>query len=341
MLCPARFASQGLFLLLAFWSPWAFAQAGVPVLRISTENSEDHVQSIAVAGFIDQLKRRAGDSLDVEFYPSARLFRDRDVVRALEQGRVEMALPGVWQLDRFVPDAGMSFLPLAYGLDEARIDKLRDGKIGAAINKRIEEGLGVRVLGRWIDLGPAHLFTMRARVRKIEDVSGLTIRTPGGEASGLRLIAQGAKPVPVSWPDLPNALKGRYLDGLVTTPETAASAKLWELGVRYLYEDRAYFAQYVPLVSGPFWNRLPPALQTAIQDAWEANVATARQAARQAQIQARAVLKANGMTITTPSPEELDRTRRMLMQRQPNMVKALGIDPSLVKQAELLLEGPP
>ncbi len=341
MLCPARNAFLGLFLFFALWSPCAFAQAGVPVLRISTENSEDHVQSIAVAGFIEQLKRRAGDSLAVEFHPSARLFRDRDVVRALEQGRIEMAVPGVWQLDRFVPDAGLSFLPLAYGLDEARIDKLRDGKIGADINRRIEDNLGVKVLGRWIDLGAAHLFTLRARVRKIEDISGLTIRTPGGEASALRLIAQGAKPVPVPWPDLANALKGRYLDGLVTTSETAASAKLWELGVRYLYEDRAYFAQYVPMVSGPFWNRLHPDLKSAIQDAWEANVDMARQAARQAQAQARAVLRANGVTITTPSPEELDKSRRLLMQQQPTMVKTLGIDPLLVKQAEQLLEGSP
>ncbi|TAN48515.1 MAG: ABC transporter substrate-binding protein [Rhodospirillales bacterium] len=330
---PVLFGLTGLFLLCLVLSPAALAQAPVPSLRISTENSEDHVQTRAVARFIGQLKQRAGDSLAVEFYPEARMFRDRDVIRALEQGRVEMALPGIWQFDRFVPDVGLYFLPLLYGQDDAVIDRLRDGEIGSEINHRLESALGVKVLGRWIDLGPAQLFTTRKRVRQIKDLEGLVIRTPGGEASAMRLSIQGARPQAVPWPDLPSALSGGSLDGMVTTFETAVSARLWEHGIGYAYEDRAYFAQYIPLVSAAFWNRLAPQHKQAIHDAWEATVGPSRVSAAQAQAVARSVLIANGVRITTPSPKEREQARNRLLLRQPEMIKALGIDTGLAERA--------
>ncbi|MBI5120389.1 MAG: hypothetical protein HZA67_05250 [Rhodospirillales bacterium] len=132
----SRLAHLGFFGLLLFlpaWIPAAWAQTAVPVMRISTENAEDHVQTRSIARFIAQLKLKAGKSLAVEFYPAAKLYRDRDVIRALEQGRVEMALPGIWQFDRFVPDLGLFFLPLLYGQEDGDIGRLRDGAIGPAL----------------------------------------------------------------------------------------------------------------------------------------------------------------------------------------------------------------
>lgn len=331
----------GLFQVLLTWAPVAWAQAAVPVLRISTENAEDHVQTRSIARFIAQLKLKAGKSLAVEFYPEARLFRDRDVIRALEQGRVEMALPGIWQFDRFVPDLGLFFLPLLYGQEDGDIDRLRDGDIGTALNRKIEGALDVKVLGRWTDLGAAHLFTLKVPIRHIGDFAGLVIRTPGGEASAMRLAAQGAKPISVAWPDLPGALDAGQLDGLVTTFETVASARLWEHGLQYAYEDRAYFAQYLPLVSARFWNRLKPALRKIIQDSWEANVAPSRAAAGQAQLQAKALLVAQGVAIRSPTPLEREAARQRLLERQDEMVKALDIDPALVDKASRLLEPRP
>ncbi|MBF0168937.1 MAG: TRAP transporter substrate-binding protein DctP [Alphaproteobacteria bacterium] len=330
---PARFGLPAFVLLGLILSAPVLAQAPQPTLRISTENAEDHVQTRAVARFIGQLRQRLGDSLKVEFYSEARLFRDRDVIRALEQGRVEMALPGIWQFDRFVPDVGLYFLPVLYGQDDLAINRLRDGEIGAEVNRRIETDLDVKVLGRWIDLGPAQIFTMKKQIKKPDQMAGLIIRTPGGEASALRLSAQGMKPLVIPWPDLPAALAAGRLDGLVTTFETAASAKLWEQGIRYAYEDRAYFAQYVPLISAAFWNRLSAQHKKALSDSWEATVGQSRVSAAQAQAVARSVLIANGLRITTPSLQEGEQARSQLMKRQPEMIKSLGIDPSLPERA--------
>ncbi|MBF0374792.1 MAG: TRAP transporter substrate-binding protein DctP, partial [Alphaproteobacteria bacterium] len=224
------------------------------VLRISTENTASHVQTGAVQNFVDRLTARAGDRLKVEYEHSARLFRDQDVVRAMADGKVDMAVPGMWQLDRFVPEIGLYMLPMFYGLSEAEHHKVRDGAVGRDIDARIQEALDATVIGRWIDLGLTHLYFSEKRVTRHEDLAGLRIRVAGGSINLERLRAFGAHPVVIPWPDFPTALRDRQVDGVLTTAETVKSAALWTSGIRWAFEDGEYFAQYVPIVSRSFWD---------------------------------------------------------------------------------------
>ena len=63
----------------------------------------------------------------VEFKEGVALYRDRDVPKALAQGNLEMALPGLWQLDKFVPDAVVLDLPVFYGATAEQIYTITDG----------------------------------------------------------------------------------------------------------------------------------------------------------------------------------------------------------------------
>lgn len=301
-----------------------------PLLRISTENTPEHVQTRVVAAFARDLQERFGDRLKVVHEPAARLFRDRDVVHALRQGQVEMAVPGMWQLDRLVPPSRAFLLPAFYGLDAPTNHALRDGAVGAAINGAIERQLDVVVPGRWIDLGFTHIYTLRTPVRTHDDLAGLVIRIAGGEANAARLRALGMGPVVVPWPDLPAALAGGGLDGVMTSHETVASARLWESGLSHVFEDRQYFAQYVPLVAARFWNRLPADLQSGIRATWEAHVEDARAAAAAAQDTARATLIAQGLHIVTPDDATLRARRREIAATSAAELTALGLDPALV-----------
>lgn len=151
-------------------------QAQVPVLRISAENTVDHVQTKAIARFAAQLEQASNGRLKVRFYHGAKLFRDRDVIAALTTGKVDMAVPGMWQLDRYVPDAGLYMLPLFYGRPPEVHYRVRDGAIGREINRRIENNLNVVVPGRWLDLGYAHLYFTEQRISEHKQLTGLINR---------------------------------------------------------------------------------------------------------------------------------------------------------------------
>lgn len=310
------------------------------VMRISTENTGSHVQSQAIERFSRRLETASEGRIDVQFYHSAQLFRDRDVIAALSGGKVEMAVPGMWQLDRYVPDVGLYMLPLFYGRPTHEHYRVRDGEIGQTISHKIETDLGVKVPGRWLDLGYASLYFTDTPVTRHEDLEGVRIRIPGGAANRGRLETFKADPVVVAWPDLPNALERGQVQGILTTHETVRSAALWANGIRFGFEDLEYFAQYVPLINERFWRQLPEDLQQIVSSSWEACVDRQREAAAHAQHEARETLLANGINIVVPDSSALAHWRKVARQKEPALIKELGIDPALVILAQEVLEQP-
>lgn len=301
-----------------------------PLFRISVENTDDHVQTRAVARFAEALAARTEGQLRVEFFSNARLFRDRDVVPALADGKVEMAVPGTWQLDRFEPSVGVLLLPAFYGRDRAFLYERFAGPLGDELDRRIERATGTVVAGRWIDLGPIHLFTVDAPIRSHDDIAGLRIRYAGGVVNEMRLAALGADPQLIPWPELPQRLEQGDVAGVLTSFETVASASLWERGIKHAFADAQYFGRYVPLVSRTFWNRISPELREVISDTWNEFADLAREEAARAQDRARDVLAEHGVSIVVPDPAELDRARSRLMAQQDEMIGQLGLDPAVV-----------
>ncbi|MFH1139155.1 MAG: TRAP transporter substrate-binding protein DctP [Pseudomonadota bacterium] len=332
---PTRpFAIIGFFLaaLFLFSAPASRSEAA-PQLRISTENAAEHVQTRAVGKFTRLLRERLGVGFDVSHHFGAALFRDRDVVPALDAGQVEMAVPGTWQLDRFEPNMGLFLLPAFYGRGPDAYHALLDGPVGRALVARLESRLDVKVIGRWLDLGHANLYGVTRKISRHEDIAGLRIRSPGGLANEARIKALGGESVDIPWPDLPQALARGAVDGLLTTDATLAGARLWEVGVRFAFEDHEYFPMYVPMMRGGFWRRLSEAQRTAVLESWEAVVDEARREAAADQKEAAVQLTAHGIEVVRPDQGETDRWREKILPAQDAIVKDMGMDADLVEQA--------
>jgi C4-dicarboxylate-binding protein DctP len=316
---------------------WPAAAPEPLVFRISTENTANHVQTRVVQRFADALAQRSQGRLKVEFSHSAKLFRDQDVIRALHEGKVDMAVPGTWQLDRYAPYVSVLMLPMFFGLDAPDHHRVRDGQVGKLIAAHLEESLQVVVPGRWIDLGHANFYATQKVVTGYPDMAGLRIRIAGGEAIAAQMAAVGARPVVVAWPDLPTTLQNGRLDGLLTTHETVASAKLWQFGVANATEIKVYFAQYIPLISRSFWNQLPQAMRQLVRDSWEQGVNAARLEAAQAQSDARRTLQAHGIQVLQPSQGALLAWRQRGLTEQAAIAQKLGVPDTLVHQAQQAL----
>ena len=305
----------------------AFAQEKI---RISLDTNATHVRNKGTEAFAAELKKRLGNKFAVEIYPSAQLFRDRDIPKALRQNAVEMGIPGTWQLDGIEPNTAIQMLPMFYGVDADTVHKIMDGKLGQFVNKRMEERLKVKILGKWMDLGFQHFYSVSKPINTYDDLKGMKIRFPGGSANAARIKGLGGLPTLIPWPDLPLALSQGVVDAVTTTHESTFTAKLWDSGLKYSFEDFQYFGQYVPMVSLDFWNKQPKDMQDAIIAAWEATVGEQRKNAAAAQIAARDVLIKNGIKITGPSKAEIVTARKRLMPLQSDLVKEMKIDADAV-----------
>ncbi|HUW40496.1 MAG TPA: TRAP transporter substrate-binding protein DctP [Rectinemataceae bacterium] len=315
----------------------AFADDRI-LFRISIENPSRHFETWAVRHFAETLSRRAAGELLVEFYDGARLFRDADVAAALERGRVEMAVPGIWNLDRFAPDCAAIMLPRAYGRSAELMRGLADGPLGAAIDAALERDLAVHIVGGWLDLGHAHLFGVNRRLRSMADIAGLKVRVAGGRANEERVRALGGRPVSIPAADITAYLDRRLVDAVLTTYETVDSLGIAGHGLVSVYEDAEYYPFFVPIIGDPVWKRLSPRLRALIEETWKDQLAASREEAARAQESAKARLAEGGMAIVVASPEERAATRASLELREDEMARRLGISEEVLEIYKRSLE---
>lgn len=303
-------------------------------LRITLDTNPSHVRNKGVEIFAEELKKRVGNKLAIKIYPSGQLFRDRDVPKALRQGAVEMAVPGTWQLDGVEPNVALQTLPMFYGVEGPVVHEVLDGKLGEFLNKKLEERMQVKVIGKWIDLGGQHFFGIDKPIASYDDLKGQKIRHSGGTANAARLSTLGANPMLVPFPDVPMAMSQGVIDGVATTYESAWSSKLHESGLKYAFEDNQFFGQYVPMMSQQFWNKQPKDVQQAILASWDIAARGQRELARKAQAEARDNLVKAGMKIVKPSAAEVLAKRKLLMAGQDDLVKQMKIEADAVEAAK-------
>ena len=308
------------------------ARADEPLtLRCSLDTAPSHLRNVSVADYLKKLEAASGGKIKTELFNSGQLFADLNIAKALIQGQVEMACPGLWTQTGFVPDADFCQLPILYGRTLDETNKAFDGSAGAKVNAEIAKKLRARVLGKWLDLGYQSWYTTNRPIHTLADLKGLKIRSPGGAGITWRIRFVDAIPNTTAWPNVPLALSQGTFDGLVSTNMSCASAQLWEAGIKHAFEDRQFIGAYVPLVSDTFWNKLTPDLQKMMSDLWEQNIGAYRASTAKGQVDGRKVMETHGVEFVQATPEETAASRKAMLPHQDEMAKEIKVSPEMVK----------
>ena len=290
--------------------------------------------------YLGKVEKATGGKITSEVFSSGQLFADLNVAKALLQGQVDMASPGLWTQTGIVPDCDFCQLPVFYGQPIETTHRATDGKAGALIVKQIETKLRVHVIGPWLDLGVQNWYTTKKRLNTSADIKGLKIRSPGGAGISWRISFFGGIPNVTAWPNVPLALSQGTFDGFVSTNESCATAKLWEAGVKYSYQDDQYVGQYMPMISGSFWAKLTPEIQKQMVDIWAANIATSRANAAASQLKARKTMEAAGVIFSDPTKETLTAARKAMQADVGTLVKEAKLSAEVVRLGEAEANSP-
>jgi len=316
----------------------AVVRAQAPLkMRISLDTSATHTRTVMTTRWAEALKKTTGGKVEPEVFHSAQLFRDRDVAKALRQGGAEMGIPGPWNLTGLEPNLDLFQTPAFYGRVREEIYKVTDGDVGKTLNDMMEKKIGIKVPGKWMDLGAAHTFATSKPLNGPADLKGLKIRTSGGAGQFIRVKYFEGVPNFTAWPDVPLALSQGTFDALITTNESLVSAKLWEAGVKFGLQDYQFFAQYIPMISASFWGKLPAEFQKAITDSWAANIDAFRNEMAESQAKAVGIMSEKGVKVVAPSKADIDAIRTKLMATEDDVVKELKLDKALVTKANAAL----
>jgi TRAP-type C4-dicarboxylate transport system substrate-binding protein len=310
----------------------AFAQTAPVTFRASLDTSTTHHRTISVDDYLKKVEAASGGSIKTQLFHSGQLFKDVNVTKALRDGSIEMAVPGIWVLPGFVPDTDLVQLPVLYGQPfDAQLATF-DGSVGQKVNAQLEAKLGVKILGPWLNLGFTNYFSTKKPLNSYADLAGLKIRNSGGAGQAVRAKFFNAIPNMTPWPDVPLALAQGTFDALATTNESTASAKLYDSGVKYAFEDHQYLGFYIPMISGVVWAKFTPAQQKLLIDTWAQNIPTYRQNMENAQIAARKELIEHGVKFVVPPPDQVAAMRAKMVTEQDAAAREMKLTPALVKE---------
>jgi TRAP-type C4-dicarboxylate transport system substrate-binding protein len=187
------------------------------------------------------------------------------------------------------------------------------------------------VVGPYLDLGFQNWYSANKPVTSLADLKGMKIRNSGGAGQAWRARFLGAIPNTTAWPNVPLALSQGTFDGLVSSNESLVSAKLWDAGVKYALADRQFTAEYIPLMSQAFWDKLPPDLQKIVTEVWAQNIPIYRANMAAAQTKARATLEEHGVKFSDPTEEQTATARKSMLPEQDQLAKDIKVSPELVK----------
>jgi TRAP-type C4-dicarboxylate transport system substrate-binding protein len=308
------------------------ARADEPLrLRCSLDTAPSHLRNVSMKDYLGKVEAASNGKIKTELFESGQLYPDLEVGKALIQGQLEMAAPGSWTITGIVSDADCFQLPALYGQPIELIHKVIDGKAGQFLNTEIQQKLRSHVIGPYLDLVFQNWYSSNKPIASLADLKGMKIRNSGGAGQAWRARFLGAIPNTTAWPNVPLALSQGTFDGLVSSNESLVSAKLWDSGVKYSLQDRQFVAEYIPMTSQVFWDKLSPDLQKMMTDIWAQNIPTYRANMAAAQTKARGTLEEHGVKMADPTPEQSAAERKKMMVEQDQLAKDIKVNPEMVK----------
>ena len=177
-------------------------------LRFADSTTADAPRSVAL---VDIFAKELAPDFVFEPYFGSSLYKQGTEIVAVQRGNLEMALMPPSDFAKQVP--AFSILTAAYLVrDAAHLKAIFDSEIGDVFKKMARDEMGVVVLA------PAYYGTRHInlkgdrKIEKPEDLAGVKLRMPGGEAWQFLGESIGAAPVAIDYAEVYTALQTGAID---------------------------------------------------------------------------------------------------------------------------------
>ncbi len=263
------------------------------VLTLANFSAPGHPREKACQYFAKAVKTKSRGRITIDMLPGASLGDDAAMVRALQDGTLDITANSQGAVSAVVPEYNAFGMPFLFSKPE-QAWRLLDGPVGKELARR-SANKGLVVLGFW-DNGIRQISNSVHPIRSPADVAGLRIRTPPDEMTIDIVKALGARPVQIRFSDIYNALLRGIVDGQENPLVNFQGAKLYEVQKYISLTGHKY--EITPfLIRRAAWEALAPADRAILKAA--ANEATRfqRSLTRKKDEEAFADLVAHGVQI--------------------------------------------
>lgn len=247
----------------------AFAQDR-PTLRLSSVVSDNDIRAEAFA----EIAAAVADTFDMQVFNGATLVAQGTELTSIQRGNLEMGLIAPQSIAEQIP--AWSIVTSAYLFSDA--DHLKatfDSDVGAEL-KQMAADAGIHILApvyfgtRQVNLAPD------IEVKTPEDLSGITMRMPGGDAWQFLGEAIGANPTPLAYAEVYTALQTGAIDGQDNPLPNDYNMKFYEVTSQIVLTGHLVGFD-VLAIGQELWDGFTPEQQDTLQSAVDAAIAKSTQ----------------------------------------------------------------
>lgn len=238
----------------------AFAQDKVQ-LRFSAVFSEQDIRAEMMKTFQEEI----GEEFDFQGYYGGNLFKQGTELVALQRGNLEMGNIAPQDISNQIP--AWSILTSAYLFRDA--DHLKTffaSEAGDEMKKMVEDQLQVKILGpTYFGARQVGLKTDK-KINTPEDMAGIKLRMPGGDAWQFLGQALGANPTPMAYAEVYTGLQTGAIDGQDNPLPNVQNMKFDEVMSQIVLTSHLVGFDLLT-ISLDAWNKLSPEQQEKVQAA--------------------------------------------------------------------------
>lgn len=296
-------------------------------VKFSYAVSQTNPVGMAANKYIEIVNKKTDGKIKVNGFADAQLGNEIQSMSSAQGGIIELSVISTAGAASNVKELGIFDLPFLFqSVEEA--DAVVDGPVGQLLLDKFSEKNLVG-LCYW-DYGFRQVTNSKHAIEKLEDFSGLKLRTLQNRIYIDTFKALGANPLPLPYPETYTALESKAIDGQESAYLVTKSSGYQEIQ-NYLTETKHVYLPAVIIASKRFWDRLSKDEQTIMLDACNEAKIYHRQVSREMEKDVVQELIGAGLKFNTISPEEKARMVQATAAVTEKYKTELGAD--LVDQA--------
>lgn len=235
------------------------------VLRLTLQLPATHHLGQNVQSFADEVNKNTNGDLKVEIYPSAQLYKDKEVPQAVASGAVEM---GVSALTRFVgtiPAVDLFYVPFLFPSEEALKKAVAKG---SPVRQPLDDAVletGARILW-WQAYGGAVFLSNDLEIRSPDSLKGKKVRV-FSKTLGSLVEAAGGAATSISGSEQFLAYQRGTVDVGITGVTAVQKRKLFQVMNTLTATKSMVDIEFVVLINEKVWQGLTESQRQIIETA--------------------------------------------------------------------------
>ena len=243
--------------------------------------------------FAELVKERTKGQVEIKVFPAGQLGGERAIIEGVQLGTIEMSFTTTGAIAGFAPEFQVLDLPFLFPTYEAAYTYL-DGDQGKKLLALLDrKGIHGVV---FLENGWRNFTSSKKEIKLPGDLKGQKIRVMESPMYMGLISTLGGSPTPMAYPELPNALLQKVIDGQENPSVNIYSAKMFE-SQPWMTQDQHTYNVMIMKVNKKVWNSLPADIRKIMEDTASEVSAFQRKLNRECDDDFIAKLKGKGMKV--------------------------------------------